>query len=904
LARPPRLPSGTITFLLTDVEGSTRLWESDAQRMAADLQRHDAVLAQAISGRDGTVVKSRGEGDSLFAVFQRASDAVAAALDGQRSLARELPGLRVRMALHTGEAELRDHDYFGRVVNRCARVRAAAHGGQVVLTSASEQMAREDLPAGASLQPLGEHRLRDLERPEQLFQLVHPDLPDAFPRLRSLEAHRHNLPAQLTSFIGRESELDEAKAMLAGSRLLTITGIGGAGKTRLAVQLAADTIDDFEDGVWLVELDAVSSPDLVPQVVASALGLEEAAEHGLLDGLTGFLRERRILVILDNCEHLVEACAGLAVQLLRNCPGLRLVATSREVFNVTGEAVLRLQSLAESAAVRLFVDRAALSRPGFALADSNLATVTEICRRLDGIPLALELAAARVRLLPPPEILQRLDDRFRLLAGGSRATTARQQALRATVDWSYDLLDGDEKALFNRLGVFPASFTLAAAEDVCGADGADVLALLARLVDKSLVLSGEGEDEGRYRLLETLRSYGQERLRESGELAGVQRRHAASFAALAGKAATELLGPGQLEALLSLDRETDNIRAALEWARDTGDELLVALAAALVDFWSLKSRLREGRAWVEAALSRSPVDPLDRGHLQLGLARFTTELGDRASASREAAAAATLLLEAGDRRGAGRAVDLIGRISVWVGDFAEAERRAAEALKLAEGPEDPLLLAAANWTSGQLAWRLDDLPSAQSHFAGALEHARRTGAPSILGEALDSLGHIADALGDRKAARDYFEESLEIYRSVGERRLWAHALNNLGDLAVAEGQFEPARQHLCEALSLVLETGGGALRAAPLLDSLSRHAIATEHCERALGLAAAALAARQATGSPLPPAWQLDMERNLAGCREALGKVASEAAWAEGGRMSLDQATRLALDLPDSESHK
>lgn len=476
---------GTITFLFTDVEGSTKMWEEAPDLMPRSIARHDEIALAVIAENGGRVVKSRGEGDSVFAVFPRASEAVAAAAKLQIALRNEpwpaKTPIKVRMALHTGEAQERDEDYYGAPVNRCARLRAIAHGGQIVVSLTTEELVRDSLKGDLGLKDLGLHRLKDLSRPEQVFQVLHPDLPEDFPPLRSLDALPNNLPQQLTSFIGREKVIAEVLEIFKQTRLLSLTGSGGAGKTRLALQVAADLLDDYEDGVWMVELAALADPNLVAQSIATTIGVREEPGRPILATLTDFLKPKKVLLVLDNCEHLLSACATLCDQLLRSCPGLYILATSREGLNIAGETTYRVPSLAlpdpcspqpisdlvQVEAVRLFVERAQAAQPSFQVNEQNAASLAQLCVRLDGIPLAIELAAARVKALSVDQINQRLDDRFRLLTGGSRTALPRQQTLRALIDWSYDLLSPQEQTLLRRLSVFAGGWTLEAAEAVC-----------------------------------------------------------------------------------------------------------------------------------------------------------------------------------------------------------------------------------------------------------------------------------------------------------------------------------------------------------------------------------------------------------------------------------------------------
>ncbi len=486
------LPSGAVTFLFTDIEGSTRLWEAHPDAMRAALLRHDSLLRSAIELHGGCIFKT--VGDAFCAAFASAARAVDAALAGQRGLrtepwSDEAP-IRVRMALYTGAAEERDGDYFGPAVNRVARLLGIAHGNQVVLAAATADVLAGCLPDDAGLQDLAAHRLRDLQEPLHVFQLLHPALPDEFPPLRSLQAFANNLPVQLSSFIGREQELSELRGLLTSSsqpgsaRLITLTGAGGVGKSRLALQAAAEVLEEYPDGVWRVELAALSDPALLPQAVASALGLREEPGRALPQTLAEHLRARHLLLVLDNCEHLIAACADLAQWLLGDSPGIRLLATSREALRIEGETAYRVPSLSlpesgalpgealrHSEAVRLFVARAGAAAPSFRLTVRTLPAVAQVCRRLDGIPMAIELAAARVRALPVERLAERLEDRFRLLTGGSRTALPRHQTLRALIDWSYDLLNDQEQALLARLSVFAGGWALEAAVAVGGGSG-------------------------------------------------------------------------------------------------------------------------------------------------------------------------------------------------------------------------------------------------------------------------------------------------------------------------------------------------------------------------------------------------------------------------------------------------
>jgi predicted ATPase/class 3 adenylate cyclase/DNA-binding CsgD family transcriptional regulator len=606
------LPTGMATLLLADVEGSTRLWESQSKEMAAAVARLDEVLTEVVSQHQGVRPVEQGEGDSFVVAFARASDAVACAL--QLQLAPLAP-LRLRVGVHTGEVQLRDEgNYMGPTINRTARLRDLAHGGQTVLSGVTYEMVAERLPDGVWVRELGSHPLRDLPRPERVVQLCHPDLCNEFPPLRVAKAVAVlNLPMQLTSFVGRGVQMSDVSRLLDEDRLVTLTGAGGAGKTRLAVELAARLSSSIPDGVWYVDLAPITHSEVVPVAVARALGLPDQSGRSTDDTLIRFIGDRRMLIVLDNCEHLLDASASLARQLLGACPELRLLTTSREPLGIPGEVTFVVPSLSlTDEAIELFTDRARRALPDFAVADDNAATVTEICRRLDGMPLAIELAAARVRALTLDEILDGLHDRFRLLTGGARRSVRRQQTLHASVDWSHALLTETERVLFRRLAVFLGGFDLEAAHSVAGDDDAEryqVLDQLSLLVDKSLLTAENRSGRTRYRLLETVRQYALEKLGESGEAITVGGRHRDYYTARA----DELETPGDVDhpwQLNQAEAEIDNLRGAFTWSLENDEaEPALRLAASLLPLWFSRWRNREGLAWLDAALAtETPKD--------------------------------------------------------------------------------------------------------------------------------------------------------------------------------------------------------------------------------------------------------------------------------------------------------
>ncbi len=615
-------PSGTVTFLFTDIEGSTRLWEERPEAMRSCVARHDALTRSILEAHDGFIFKALG--DAFCAAFPTAPSALDAALELQRALCAEAwatgTALCVRMALHTGAAELRDNDYFGQPLSRVARILSAGHGGQVLLSLATEQLTRDTLPPNAALKHCGEHYLRDLSRPETVYQLLHPDLRADFPPLKSLDNPDlpNNLPQQVTSFIGREKELAEVKSLLTRTRLLTLTGAGGGGKTRLALQAAADVLDQYPDGVWFAELASLSDPALVAQAVAQAVCVKERAGQEVIQTLTEHLKSRKALLVLDNCEHLLTSCAELGPALLRACPHLKVLATSREALGFAGEQTFRVPSLSlpepgwpptrqnvsQYESVRLFVERAKLVKFDFAVSDRNAPALAQICCHLDGIPLAIELAAARVRVLSVEDIDKRLDNRFRLLTGGSTAALPRHQTLRALIDWSYNLLGAQERRLLHRLCVFVGGWTLEAVEEVCAdpdlEDNPAIVAeeaidLLSGLVDKSLVVMEERENGTRYRLLETIRQYCLEHPDNKAEAALVLPRRLGYFAQFVKENAERLRNAEAHTAVQRLEEEHNNILAVVDWCHEAGQPNSgLEIGLNLCHFWAWRGYRTEG----------------------------------------------------------------------------------------------------------------------------------------------------------------------------------------------------------------------------------------------------------------------------------------------------------------------
>jgi predicted ATPase/class 3 adenylate cyclase/DNA-binding CsgD family transcriptional regulator len=756
------LPTGTVTLLLADVEGSTRLWETESEEMTAAVAHLDRTLDDLLAVHRGVRPVEQGEGDSFVVAFARASEAVACALELQRA---PLAPIRLRIGVHTGEVQLRDEgNYVGPTISRTARLRDLAHGGQTVLSGTTEDLVVDVLPDGAWLTDLGRHELRGVARPERVVQLCHPDIRNDFPPLRtSKPVAAEHLPVQLTSFVGRGAEIEDVRQTLVANRLVTLTGAGGVGKTRLAIQVAGQTAADFGDGVWYVDLAPIADPGLVPVAMAEALSLADQPSRSTTDTLIRFVKDRRMLVLLDNCEHLLDAIAALTTALLSACPGLTLLATSREPIGVAGEVTWRVPSLSvDDEAVELFVDRARRARSDFDMTDDDLHAVREICRRLDGMPLAIELAAARVRALSLDEIVDSLHDRFRLLIGGRRTAVRRQQTLRASVDWSHALLTEPERVLFRRLAPFMGGFDLAAARVVAGGTEVEryqVLDQLALLVDKSLVAADDSGGRMRYRLLETVRQYALEKLGESGEADTVRARHRDYYTAMAALLDAPAAS-GHRGRVVQAETEIDNLRAAFAWSRENGDvELALQIASSLQPLWLTRARLREGQSWIGEVLA--DLDTVDREVAPAVLART---LADAAL------------------------------FDGWVG-APESKEQAAEALAIARQLDDPaLLVRALTACCGTTAF---DAEQAATYFAEAIELARALGDKWRLSRLLGFQAYAAAVTGDAKAARAAGEEGRELADAIGDQfssfqcRVWGIAAGRvgLGDLPGADAEY-------------------------------------------------------------------------------------------------------------------
>ena len=959
-------PSGTVTFLFTDIEGSTKLAQQYPEAMPHLMVRHNEILTQSIQAHEGYVYEVTG--DSFCASFSSSIDAVHAALEAQQRLHDEpwSPApIRVRMGMHTGTVKLDEQNrYAGYATLALAqRVMSVGHGGQVLLSGATRELVRDSLPEHTELIDLGERRLKDLLRPEHLYQLNALGLPSKFPPLSSLDAFPNNLPVHLTTFIGREKEIAEVKLELAAHRLVTLTGTGGTGKTRLSLQVAADLLDQFPDGIWFVELAPLTDPDLISRTILSTIGIHEQAGKAPIELLKEYLYEKRSLIILDNCEHLIEASAKLTDLLLNAASDLKILASSREALGVKGELAHPVPSLSlpdiqhlpladqlsQYEAVRLFIDRASLISPHFVVTKDNAPFIAQICHRLDGIPLAIELAAARVKVLTVEQISKRLDDRFRLLTGGARTALPRQQTLKALIDWSYDLLSQNERLLLRRLSIFADSWTLEAAEAVCAGNGIDsynVLDLLSQLVNKSLVVvmekppshtkSASGQAPLRYRMLETIRQYGHEKLVELEEGNMIRDRHFDYYLRMAKQILPDFFGPRELVWLVWLDDEWDNLRAAVEWSMEAhpqaGLELVNCLAYL---FLVLQNNLMEIQNWLRQLISHpanaARTAPRGRGLLHWawyananyhGSAQIQSMIEEALSIYQElghrnglahgylTAALTADTLEAG-LGNYEQALTLLHETSdkIWTafallyfGWLIETQNYARKRASL---EESLAIYRELGFVSGiiEVLKQLGALAIREGNFE--LAHLRLDEALSILQEHASILGNtitmsydlgdLAYYEGNYGLAQIYYENCLawarQKYLPISEA--WANA--RLGYLYTGLEQAEYARLHYQEAL-IPYQKGNTRIGVLFTVEGLASLAVCERRWEKATKLFSWASKQREDSREFRPPVEQAAVERDLAILQSQLSEAEFTNFAEEGRAMSIEEAITLALE--------
>ena len=932
VAAPDRrssLPTGTVTFLYTDMEGSTQLWKQHRQAMTVAHARHNQILRGAIESNNGYVFQV--VGDAFCAAFPTAVNAVRAAVKSQIELDAENWGeapIQVRMGIHLGRAEVQqDGLYRGFIaLSHVQRLMSVAHGGQVLLSFTVQELVQDELPEGVQVRDMGRRQLKDWSRPEHIFQLLISGLRADFPPITTPESFPHNLPLQLTSFIGRRRELAEVQQLLSNTRLLTLTGPGGTGKTRLALQLGEELLPSFADGVWLAELAPLTDASFIHPMIASVFGLRELRNVPILNMVTDYLHAKQLLLILDNCEHLIEACAKLLDHLLRACPQLKIIVTGREALSLTGETAYRVPSLSLPSqrqvtrevvlgfeSVQLFVERASAANPRFHLTDENASDVAQICRRLDGIPLALELAAARIRVFSTEEIAARLDDRFRLLTGGSRTALERHQTLRALIDWSHELLSQDEQRLFRHLSVFAGGWTFEAAEAVC--PDLDMLNLVTQLVNKSLVMvdADAQESSTRYHLLETIRQYASEKLLNAGESEPARARHMAFFLKFAEAAGLHLHGQQELEWLSRLETEYDNLRAALEWAMKNDVIIALRLGIALNLFWNRQCYQAEGRNLLDEALVCFQKLPSVEG----------------------AAAGQRIALQA-------RALNALGSLGFGVGDLLGSLKIFEESVCLSRQIGEKYTLAQALTALGYARAMLGDAQGSYRAAEEALTLAREVGDRFLLGQVLRNMTYALVAThGDSKIVQTYAQESLQLYKEAGGHWDFAMALFSMGLLAAWQGDYPEARSQLETCLPLFNELRdrnhangvrselahlerrqGHYAQAKPLyretllewqrlghraaiaheLECLAMITKAQEDDQRAARLFGAAEILRENIAIPMTAAERVEYEREVNDLRSNMDEAVFAKAWAEGRAMTLEEAIALATEDVSEDS--
>ena len=873
MANTPAFPTGTVTFLFTDIEGSTRLLQELGDEWANVLQDQRRVMRAAIAANHGLEVGT--EGDSFFVVFASAADATHAVVMAQQSLdAHAWSGdtrVRVRMGLHTGEGRVVAADYVGLDVHRAARIAACGHGGQVIISDSVHALVEKALPPGVSIRDLGEHRLKDLPQPEHLYQLDIEGLPTDFPALRALDVRIDNLPLQLTSFVGRSAEVAEAKLLLSRARCVTLVGPGGVGKTRLAIETARQLAGEFSEGVWLIELASLTNASLVPQTVANSLRIREQPGVAIAETIVRYLEGRHILLVLDNCEHLIQPVAELVETILHSCPDIRVLATSREALRVDGEAIFPVPALSvpgavlsgmasevgDYEAIRLFCERASTDVDALPADPENLAAVVEICRHLDGVPLAIELAAATLSTLTVKQIAAKLDDRFRVLASGRRTALPRQQTLAASIDWSYELLSDREKSLLRRLSMFGGAFSLEAAEAICAGQPIakkDLFGLLRSLANKSLINVIQVGDELRYNLLETIRQYAADRLAAGAEDTNVRVRHLDWYLHLAETASSAIHGPDQAAWLTRLDHEQADLRKALASALSGQSQTALRLASCLTYYWVIRGHISEGREWLRLAL-KTPADPLARA----------------------------------------RGLTSAGILAHHQSDFTGTRDLMSESVRIHEQCDDPLDKSLALTHLGIALLSLGDKAAGSIALEQSVAFALTAGGTWELAAALNHLGAIRHYDGDMSARpRTELEDGLKAARAAGDAWHSTLILDSLAQVALDHMDIESAQNYWHECLTLELRLGE-TLGIPSILEGFARLASAQSEHQRALRLLSAAASLRSEMRIPDPsPMEQRPVQLTLSRSRAALGKSEADSAWHEGAAMTLEEATHYA----------
>jgi len=913
------LPTGTVTFLFTDIEGSTKLAQEHRDIWESLRARHHAIQQSAMDVHNGYVFQIIG--DAFCVAFHNAGDALLAALKSQIDLNQEKWGetpIKVRMGIHPGKAEIQaDGGYIGYTsMSRVQRLMSAGHGGQTLLSMAAQELVRDELPEGVVLRDMGEHRLKDLIHPEHIYQVNFPGLPADFPALKTLDLQLNNLPAQMTPFVGREREIAALLGLLRDPyvRMVTLTGAGGTGKTRLSLQVAAELLDEYEHGVWFVELDSIADPGLVLPAIASVLKVKESAGMPLEQRLYEQLNERCLLLVLDNFEQVIEAAPGIG-KLLAAAPRVKVLTSSREVLHLRGEHDYPVPPLglpesrhkqtaavlAQYEAVALFIQHARAAQPAFGLTEENAPAVVEICRKLDGLPLAIELAAARSRLLSPAVMLEKLKDRLNVLTGGARDLPQRQQTIRGTIDWSYDLLDETEKVLFTRLAVFNGGWTLESAEAICGTElPVDVMSGLESLLDKSLVRQAEATGgENRFSMLETIRAYAREKLAQRGELPGIQKAHAEYFNAFLEKVRSAANGPDEAAWFARLDDNLDNLRSAVEWGFAQQQTTLILRTGRLTEYWSQRSNFREPLGWLERAINLEASASLSELPKAIhGAGNLLVDLGEYSRAHSYYERSLALFQQSGDKMGAMGSLHNLGNVAWMEKDFEQARQIYEQVLR--EGTEPGSFGHSMVLNNlGSLARIRGDWQESKEFYLRSLEICEKLEAEAGISYAKWFLGKLALAQCDLVTAQTYLESAKKASWVSANPFIQAYYTGILGYIQVLSGNRKEAQSMLkatlvsaeefirtrCEKID---ETWS-------LFEGQARLELMDGRAERAAQLLGVSWTQRESDDYPLTEFERPDYEVAVTKARQAIGDVSFDAAFAKGQKMSVLQAIEFAL---------
>jgi len=915
-----------LTFFFTDLENSTTLWEQFPDDMRGVAARHDALMRETIELHRGRVVKTTGDG--FHAAFELPSDGVAAALAGQRAIRAEawpdVTGpLKVRMGLHTGESQERDGDFYGPEVNLAVRVMGLGYGGQILLSEITAGLVKKSLPENCSLSGLGEHRLKGISYPVQIYQLCHPDLAAEFPELKSMAAFKHNLRRQLSTFIGREKELVDVKRLLQHTRLLTLLGPGGTGKTRLMLQVAEEVIEDYSDGVWLVELAPLTDPGMIPERVAAALNVQEQPGRRIIDTLANTLRHKEMLLLLDNVEHIVRESAEFSEHVLEHCPKLNILVTGREALFIDGETTVQipplslpeekqsLEDTARSEGVQLFLERARAVRPEFAITEQNSASIVEIVRRLDGIPLALELAASRLRMLTVEQITDLLNDRFRLLTGGRRTALPRQQTLQALIDWSWQLLDQKERTLLRRLSVFSGGWNLEAAQRITGfepLDELDVFDQLEQIINKSLItVVFPPSSEARYGMLESIRQFSQDKLLEAGEGETLRDRHADYFVRFAQESEYHLIRESMVPRVHRILLEMDNLRTVMTWTLEDRPELALRISSALLYHWAHWIHPTEARYWLETSIenTRSLLETKPGKDLipdfikaQIGLGIIYSLFGENLASAAAFDEGIALARNNGELEHltlgiAWKAnVLLVNRYDI----SPELEQEVDRALEISERNGFEISEGWLNLVKFYLYVNQREFTTAQPYFQKVIQIARHFNNPRVNANVLQIQARMAALQGDTQAAEAFYLKAIEDFRRINDLRNVLHSNSDLAHLYRRTGNYQEALPLYQESIKRWQEEGSQPA-IAHQLECFAYLAITSGNHDHAAALLGRARATREELNAISTDPFEIaEMESAMTELGGAMGEDKRERAMAEGARMSLDEAVALALE--------